>query len=499
MILKWNIQGNFKMKKLFGTDGIRGVANKYPMTPAMAMNTGAAIAQYVKKVGYNYIVIGRDTRLSGQMLESALAAGITSQGINVLTAGVVPTPAVAFLLSSFNQSEMRFGGADSSDIKDKIGAGIVISASHNPWQDNGIKIFKHGGWKLSDDEEQSIESMIFARASEQIENEKGVSEVGKIYPITDVQNIYCDFLKKGFLNNISDSTADAPKSLKVVVDCSNGAASGVAPILFDKSLVLTKKDGSASAACFDAYFIFNQPDGTNINNNCGSQHTQTLAEKVVEIGADIGLAFDGDADRLIAVDQKGAVITGDRILAICAAYLKSKGRLDNNRVVSTVMSNIGLVRTLESLGIEHLITGVGDREVLHKMLEFSAVIGGEDSGHMIFLDYHTTGDGLLTALRLIEVMLDTGKPLSELASIMKVYPQILMNVEVDASRPDFMAVKSIADEIKAVEAELGADGRVLVRYSGTQPLLRVMVEGPDHDTTKECCERICNRIREYKL
>lgn len=466
------------MKQLFGTDGIRGTANRYPMTVTMAMTIGRAIARYVKNEGYNCVVIGRDTRISGQMLESALAAGITSEGLDVLTAGVIPTPAVAFLLSDIE-------GA---------GAGIVISASHNPWQDNGIKIFKHGGHKLSDEEEESIESMIFTISSDH--NDKGeatdrsqsgsdksaVGDTGHIKTIGDARTKYCDFLKQSFTSR--DGHLD--RALKIVVDCSNGAASVVAPMVFDDPVM------------FDASFIFNKPDGKNINDQCGSQHTETLSSLVVKSGADIGLAFDGDADRLIAVDERGSVITGDRILAICAAHAKRKGALLNNRVVSTVMSNIGLSRTLEALEIEHLMTGVGDREVLKVMRESGATMGGEDSGHMIFSQYHTTGDGLLTALRLIEVMVDSGKSLSELALIMKVYPQILMNVEVDASRPDFMAVRSIADEIRAVEAELGADGRVLVRYSGTQPLLRVMVEGPEHDKTMTCCQRICNKIRQYR-
>jgi len=458
------------MKKLFGTDGIRGVANRYPMTPEMAMNTGVAIARYVKEYEYSCIIIGRDTRISGEMLEAALAAGITSQGVDVMTVGVIPTPAVAFL---------------SSDIEG-AGAGIVISASHNPWQDNGIKLFKRGGWKLSDEEEHHIESMIFSILSahgNNRDNGQTTGETGRIYPVHDAHRRYCDFLYKGFSATAGQGRM-AP--LKLVVDCSNGASSSVAPMLFCDSTL------------FDASFIFNEPDGKNINERCGSQHTETLVSKVVESGSDLGLAFDGDADRLIAIDETGAVITGDRILAICAAHAKEKGTLDNNCVVSTVMSNIGLGRTLASLGIDHLITGVGDREVLQKMVESGAVIGGEDSGHMIFSRYHTTGDGMLTSLRLIEVMMDRGKPLSELASIMKVYPQILMNVEVDASRPDFMAVRSIADEIRAVEAELGDDGRVLVRYSGTQPLLRVMVEGPQQDKTRECCERICDKIRAYR-
>ncbi|MBF0573079.1 MAG: phosphoglucosamine mutase, partial [Desulfamplus sp.] len=379
------------MKKLFGTDGIRGVANSYPMTPSMAMNIGIAVANYVKKDGYGAVIIGKDTRISGDMLESALAAGITSQGVDVLTVGVIPTPAVAFLLSNFNQININQDGLQqNSDKKDcdnqnekseidsrieKIGAGIVISASHNPWQDNGIKIFKKGGWKLSDDEEESIESMIFSLENQYQKNSTKISLTGRIYPIYDAKKRYCDFLKQGFYSTIN-------KQLKLVVDCSNGASSVVASMLFGSSDYFDN---------FDATFIFNQPDGKNINEKCGSQHTETLSRKVLELGADIGLAFDGDADRLIAIDETGAVITGDRILAICASYAKSKGTLENNRVVSTVMSNIGLARTLESLGIEHLITGVGDREVLQEMIESGAVMGGEDSGHMIFSQYHTTG------------------------------------------------------------------------------------------------------------
>ncbi len=481
------------MKQLFGTDGIRGVANRYPMTPIVVMNIGIAIGKYVKQNRCNCVVIGRDTRLSGQMLEAALTAGITAEGVDVLTAGVVPTPAVAFLLSNFNEVEMGVvGGA----VKNRIGAGVVISASHNPWEDNGIKIFKKGGWKLSDDEEKELESTIFSLLSQTSENrdKKGISDAGRVYKLSEAKEMYCKFLKRGFVPKAN--RYDNAKPFKIVVDCSNGASSSVAPMLFNDSF-LTPTGGINSNRCFSATFIFNSPNGKNINDHCGSQHTEILSRKVIEYSADIGLAFDGDADRLIAIDETGAVITGDRILAICAEYAKSKGTLDNNSVVSTVMSNIGLARSLEALGIQHLITGVGDREVLQKMLESGAVIGGEDSGHMIFSKYHTTGDGLLTSLRLIEVMVDTGKPLSELASIMKVYPQILMNVEVDESRPDFMNIKPIADEIRAVEAELGADGRVLVRYSGTQPLLRVMVEGEEYDKTMQFCERICNKIREY--
>ncbi len=269
----------------------------------------------------------------------------------------------------------------------------------------------------------------------------------------------------------------------MIIDTSNGAAYECAGRVFNPNL-------------FDTVVIHNQPDGININDNCGSQHTKDVSALVLKEKADIGLAFDGDADRLIAVDDTGREITGDRILAICAKYAKTHNFLDNNIVVSTIMSNIGLINTLKTLGIDHEITDVGDRKVLERMQETYATIGGEDSGHMIFLKEHTTGDGMLTALKLLEVMAGTGKSLSELAEVMTVYPQILLNVEVDASRPDFNKIPLIADAIKDVETQLGEQGRVLVRYSGTQPLLRVMVEGPEEGVTRECCEKICGAIRE---
>ncbi len=525
------------MKKLFGTDGIRGVANRYPMTPVMAMKTGRALAFFMKqqKSGFSSIVIGKDTRVSGDMLEAALAAGISSMGVNVLCAEVIPTPAIAFLASMIKEA----------------GAGIVISASHNPYYDNGIKIFNSKGYKLSDDEEKTIENLIlnheFNNHSNAYSNEdctkiiksendhpkncgngdgnnkngdgegnnkKGYGtgcefNIGRISSLSYADEKYAEFLKNMFMLELSSSAgpefsrakpgksglntelftgisksekSGSYRKLKLVIDCSNGAASEIAPLVFTGDL-------------FDSEFIFNSPDGRNINENCGSQHTETLGELVLKHSADLGLAFDGDADRLIALDENAEKITGDRILAICASHAKNMGRLKNNIVVSTVMSNIGLSKTLESLGIDHVTTDVGDRNVLLKMQETGAVMGGEDSGHMIYSDCHTTGDGILTALKLIIVMLDTGKKLSGLASIMKVYPQILMNVEVDPSKPDFMKIKEIADEIYAVENELGKKGRVLVRYSGTQPLLRVMVEGPEKTLTEQYCKRICSAIK----
>ncbi|MBI9092818.1 MAG: phosphoglucosamine mutase [Desulfobacterium sp.] len=456
------------MGKLFGTDGIRGVANRYPMTAQVALKTGQAVARFAKKRGATTVVIGKDTRLSGDMLQAALAAGITSMGMDVLLAGVIPTPGVAFLTTTVE-------GA---------GAGVVISASHNPFQDNGIKIFKSGGLKLTDPEEEEIEALILSTNDQESGAQKNsgpVIETGTIGTLVDASERYADFLQHSYERD-ANTTTPAPKRFNMVIDCSNGASSDVAPMVF-------------SRLPFDVEFIFNTPDGKNINHQCGSQHTKPLSERVVEKGADIGLAFDGDADRIIVIDENGVKITGDKILAICANHAKSQGKLKNNLVVSTVMSNIGLSMALKTLGIDHVKAGVGDREVLKEMGETGAVMGGEDSGHMIFSDFHTTGDGILSALRLIRVMADTGKPLSDLASIMTVYPQILMNVEVDASRPDFMKIKTIADEIERVEQELKDTGRVLVRYSGTQPLLRVMVEGPDPQRTEAYCHRICDSIK----
>lgn len=442
------------MGKLFGTDGIRGVANRYPINCDIALKAGQAVGLFAKEKGYSAVVVGKDTRISGDMLESAIAAGITSCGVDALMAGVIPTPGVAFLCR---------------DIK-TAGAGIVLSASHNPYQDNGIKIFKHGGVKLSDQEEEQIETDI-------LDNEnQPEGDVGRVYHLDNAGDRYAKFLLDTF-------HLKPNKKLKLVVDCSNGAASQISETVFHPGL-------------FEPHFIFNEPDGKNINENCGSQHTQTLKEQVVERQADIGIAFDGDADRLIAVDETGTEITGDCILAICTKYAKSKGLLEKPILVSTIMSNVGLSECLSHLHVQHLKAGVGDRLVLEEMKKSGAQIGGEDSGHMIFLQYHSTGDGMLSALRLLEVMIETEKSLSELSKIMTVYPQVLKNVEVDASRPDVNAIGPIKETIDQVESELGEKGRVLIRYSGTQPLLRVMVEGPELEKTQEFCDRICQTIEQ---
>ncbi|CCK80324.1 phosphoglucosamine mutase [Desulfobacula toluolica] len=440
---------------LFGTDGIRGIANTYPITCEVALKTGRAIGVFTREQGYQRVIIGKDTRISGDMLESALAAGVSSTGIDVMLSGVIPTPGVAYLCSLFKDA----------------GAGIVISASHNPYQDNGIKIFNHGGEKLTDEQENWIEDYIL--------NNQTVpqGDIGKIFVVSDSLKQYSDFL----LNKFSFEEYD--KKLKLIIDCSNGAASRIGHSVFKESL-------------FDAQFIYDSPDGKNINDGCGSQHTQELQRLVIKENADMGLAFDGDADRLIAVDENGNQITGDTILAVCAKFAKEQGTLAKNIVVSTIMSNIGLTKSLESIGISHIKSDVGDRKVLEAMKQSGAVMGGEDSGHMIFLDHHTTGDGILSALKLIEVMLGTHQSLSSLAAVMKVYPQVLMNVDVNEGRPDFMKIKPVADKIQTVENKLGDKGRVLVRYSGTQPLLRVMVEGPDQELTTNYCLEICQSIKD---
>jgi phosphoglucosamine mutase len=388
------------------------------------------------------------------MIESALTAGIASAGVDVMITGVLPTPGVAYL----------------SRAIESCGAGIMISASHNPYYDNGIKIFQKGGMKLSDEQEADLEKMILGPPIDL------PSKIGTIVSVDDAQERYAQFLVKKF------NFQNKQRKLKLVIDTANGAASFCASKIFTPDI-------------FDVSFIHNTPNGININEECGSQHTKDLSDHVRKVNADIGLAFDGDADRLIAVDETGRQITGDTLLAVLAKFAKQTGKLGNNIVVSTVMSNVGFGNALAQLDIKHEITGVGDRKVLERMQQTGAVMGGEDSGHMIFLDEQTTGDGALSALKLIEVMLETQRPLSELSRVMTVYPQVLINVKVDASRPDFMKVPIVADTIKEVESQLGSQGRVLVRYSGTQPLLRVMVEGPEENLTRQCCEKICQTIK----
>jgi len=445
------------MIKLFGTDGIRGMANQYPMTPETATNVGRALtAVFNPKNSKPKIVIGKDTRISGDMLETALIAGICSMGADALRVGILPTPGIAFM---------------TQDLK--ADAGIVISASHNPYHDNGIKVFKGDGFKLTDKEESSLESIILN--NDLASKAGGIKKTGSIIDVQDADVRYTTFIRNRFSESFSLN------GMKLVLDCANGATYRVAPTLFTEL-----------GAEVESLFI--SPDGININDNCGSQHLETLSKRVVETGAAAGLAFDGDGDRVVAVDEQGKAVTGDQILAICGKYMLETGSLKNKKLVSTVMSNFGLGIALEGMGIEHIITDVGDRYVLQQMISAGAVLGGEDSGHLIFLNDHTTGDGLLAALRLIQAMLKDGRPLSRMRKMMQIYPQVLLNVAV-AEKPDLRTISEIAESIQSVEERLNDQGRVLVRYSGTQPLCRVMVEGPDPESTEAFCLQITETIK----
>lgn len=448
------------MSRLFGTDGIRGVANRYPLDCETALVAGRAIAAVFSqaKNGSGRFLIGQDTRISGSMLASALAAGICSMGKDVYLAGVIPTPGVAYLTAT-----------------DGFDAGIVISASHNPFTDNGIKLFAGDGFKLSDEAERSIEALIgdspaLARESQTIQ------QVGRINAFDRAGSRYREFLE----GVVSDGRAEPFDGTTLIIDGSNGAASEIAPALF-RSLGANVKTISCA------------PDGVNINANCGSQHPRALARAVVAEKADAGLAFDGDADRLIAVDETGAVLSGDQVMAVCARHMLSTGALNSAKVVTTVMSNIGLGQAFEAMGIEHLKAQVGDRYVMETMRKTGAVLGGEDSGHMIFLNHHTTGDGMLAAIKLLEAVHTAGQPLSRLAAVMTVFPQCLINVDVRA-KPAIETVDAIVAAIAEVEAKLGDTGRVLVRYSGTQPQCRVMVEGPTETETQSFCKQIADVV-----
>jgi len=427
------------------------------MDASTAFSVGQAITYLLKKPNHRTrIIIGKDTRLSGYMLEGALESGITSMGGHPYLVGVLPTPGIAFVTQSM-----------------RADAGIVISASHNPYQDNGIKIFSGNGFKLSDDEEEQIEKLILEnRLSEMVPPAR---EMGQAFRLEDVHGRYIVFLKNTFPRDLT------MEGLKMVLDTANGATYKIAPATFFEL-------GA------NVEVIHNTPNGLNINDRCGSQHTQDLRRRVVEAQADIGLAFDGDGDRLIAVDEKGREISGDQILIICALHLKRKGRLKNDLLVSTVMSNLGLKLACKKYGIRHHASKVGDRYVLEDMLQLGAVIGGEDAGHMIFLDHHTTGDGIITAIQLIAAMVEAGKPLSELSKMMEIYPQKLINVDVK-SKPDLSSLPAVTKVIQQVESELGDNGRVLVRYSGTQNMCRVMVEGPTHELTEQYCLQIAEVVK----
>jgi phosphoglucosamine mutase len=444
--------------RLFGTDGVRGVANLEPMTAEMALDIGRAVAYVCKrhKEHRHRVLIGKDTRVSGYMLESALEAGICSMGVDVLLVGPVPTPGIAYLTHSM-----------------RADAGVVISASHNPYQDNGIKIFSRDGFKLPDAEEDEIEELITSGHIRDIR--PTADEIGKARSVDDATGRYVVFCKNTFPDEVS------LEGMKIVLDCANGATYKAAPMVF-------------SELGADVTSIHVEPNGVNINAACGSQHTEDLRARVVETGADIGLAFDGDGDRLIAVDEKGQETTGDHVMIMIARRLKEEGRLANNLVVSTVMSNFGFTVAAKALGIDYVAAKVGDRYVLEEMQNRGATLGGEASGHVILLDRHTTGDGIVTALALLAALRDAGKPLSELSKLMTLFPQKTINVDV-ARRPPLEDLADVQAAIEAAEAELGDKGRVLVRYSGTQQMCRVMVEGPTQEITDRLSQQIADAVK----
>lgn len=440
------------MARLFGTDGVRGEANK-GLTPELAFRLGKAGA-YVLGKGQEKakILIGKDTRISGDMLEAALAAGICSMGVDVLRLGVLPTPGIAYLTRSL-------GG----------NAGVVISASHNSFEDNGIKFFDGRGFKLSDEIESEIEDAL--EYIDRVETPSG-SGIGRVIEVENAADGYMHFLK---------NTATDLKGLKVVVDCANGAAYQVGPTVLAEL--------GAEVIPF-----FNQPDGININVNCGSTHPEALARAVLENGADIGLAFDGDADRMMAVDEHGTIIDGDFIMVICALAFKEQGKLTKDTLVVTVMSNMGLHKALKDAGINILETKVGDRYVMEKLLETGTVLGGEQSGHIIFLEHNTTGDGLLSALQLLSILQAKGTKLSELAAQMQRFPQVLVNTKVN-DKEKILTNEVVRAKIEEVQKYLGDNGRILVRPSGTESLIRVMLEGPDQDELQELADEVVEVVR----
>lgn len=449
------------MGRLFGTDGVRGVANE-ELTPLLAMQLGQAGAYVLTRENAHKptIMVGCDTRISGDMLANALMAGACSVGANVVYVGVVPTPAVAYLTRKY-----------------KVDAGVVISASHNPVEFNGIKFFDGNGYKLPDALEDEIDELI-KNGMKGIKFRTG-SSVGKIKYRTDAREEY--------INHSMKAVPVSLEGMKIVVDCAEGAS-------YYTSVETLKELGATVVA------IHNNPDGTNINANCGSTHMEELMARVVYEKANIGLAFDGDADRMLAVDENGKQVDGDQIMAIVGNHMKNKGTLKDNTIVATVMSNLGFFLMGKECGIKMEQTKVGDRYVLERMKEIGANLGGEQSGHIIFLDENTTGDGLLSALHLLEVLVETGKPLSELASIMEVLPQALINARVpNHKKESYMEYPEIAEAIEKLSEKFAGEGRVLIRPSGTEPLVRVMIEGKDQEQIEVEARKLADLIQNVML
>jgi len=444
--------------RLFGTDGVRGTANVHPMTAEMALSLGQAIARVFRVDGNKNrrIIIGKDTRLSGYLFEDALAAGICSMGVDVIQVGPMPTPAMAFLTA-----DMR------------CQAGVMISASHNPYQDNGIKFFSSDGYKLPDEIERRIESLI---ASGELSGLRAApDEIGRAHRIEDVAGRYVVFLKKTFPMDLSLD------GMRVVLDCANGASYVVAPTALEELGAEIFRMGM-------------EPNGRNINDGCGSLFPEKVADKVNEVRADVGIALDGDADRVVMIDEKGEILDGDQLLALCAQDMVERGVLRGGQVVATVMSNLGLEKALEELGVGLLRTQVGDRYVVEAMREGGFNLGGEQSGHVVFLDHNTSGDGLITALQVLAIMRRKGRLLSELTANFVRYPQILVNVPVTEKKPieDLAEVSRLVEKI---ESALSGRGRVLIRYSGTEPLARIMVEGDDEKQIRDFAHDLAEVLR----
>ena len=445
------------MHKLFGTDGVRGTANIDPITAEIALQIGRATAYICKDKEHRHkIVIGKDTRLSGYMLESALVSGICSMGVDVLIIGPMPTPGIAFITRSM-----------------RADAGMVISASHNPFQDNGIKIFSRDGFKLPDSEESRIEDLIFNQTIDQLR--PTADDIGKAFRIDDANGRYIVFLKNTFPDHLT------LEGMKLVVDCGNGAAYKIAPAVF-------------SELGADVITIGVNPDGKNINAGCGSLYPKKLQQRVIKEQAHIGIAFDGDADRVIFVDATGKVIDGDQIMAICALHMQRRKQLKKSTVVATVMSNMGLGKVLNKSDINLVRTQVGDRYVVEEMRAKGYNFGGEQSGHLIFMDHNTTGDGILSALQILAVIVEEEKTLADLAAVMEIFPQILINVPVK-KKTLITEIPVLNRQIVEVEEKLKNHGRLLIRYSGTENKLRIMLEGENYDEIKRYAEELADSVR----
>jgi phosphoglucosamine mutase len=445
-----NVRSNSTLeKRLFGTDGVRGTAGLFPITPDIILKLGQALGYVLrKKEEMPKVVIGKDTRLSGYMVEQCLAAGLNSMGVHVQLVGPLPTPGIGFLATNM-----------------RADAGIVISASHNPYHDNGIKIFGSDGYKISDAMELEIEALVLDQDMTKLL--KSHDQIGRTKRIDDALGRYLVFVKNTFPLNLD------LVGLRIVLDCANGAAYKVAPLVFEEL-------GA------EVILLGNKPDGFNVNKKSGALHPEYVAEAVKKYRADIGICLDGDADRVIISDENGEVVNGDRILAICALQMKDEGRLKDNTVVATHMSNIGLDQFLKKHGIKVLRVGVGDKYVMEAMRAKGYTLGGEQSGHIIFLDYSTTGDGLIAALKLLEVSLKQNKKVSDLTQAMIDSPQVLKNLRI-SHRVPLEQVPGYFEMVSKIEKKIGEAGRMFIRYSGTEPLIRVLVEAPDAALAEECC------------